>query len=389
MEIPELSFRARSRRLAASCAMLFFVTACSNGAPTSPSAAGGPGAQAPGGTAGAVIEGTVSGGGATASSFRDSDLVARTATSASMAGLRVRVAGTDLSTTVTDSGTFRLEGVPGGTIRLQFQSESVNAATDLPNVSGDQVIVVQVQVGATSAVIVSEVREGKISLCHAESGSRYHMITVATSAEPAHRAHGDGEVGDHVPGRPSMTFSETCTLLGPGVEIEKSTNGEDADNAPGPEIEVGDPVAWTYVVKNTGTINLTNVVVSDDKGVAVACPQTSLAAGASMTCTGSGVATLGQYMNVGTVTADWMSSSGGTSGVVTDSDASHYRGVDPENEEEGDKITLCHKTGAGFYVKINVGVDAEPAHRAHGDAEVGEAVPGMTGKAFSSSCVPQ
>jgi hypothetical protein len=369
-------------RLAASCATLLLAVACAGNAPTSPSG----GRNPLGASSGAVIDGTVIGAaGSGVSSVRASDITAAAAPSAVPAGLRVRVVGTDISAAVGDGGTFRLTDVPGGTVRLQFQNDTVNATTEITNVSGDQVISVQVQVSATSAVIVNEVREGKVTLCHAESGSRYHFITVSESAEGAHRAHGDGEVGDAVPGRPNMTFGEDCSLVGPAVEIEKSTNGEDADSAPGPQVKVGEPVQWTYRVSNTGTINLTGVLVSDDKGVAVDCKgQTTLAPGASMTCTGAGVATLGQYRNVGTVTANWASST--ASGTVTDSDASHYLGVSPDEEEDGQKITLCHKTGNDKYVKINVSVSAEPAHRAHGDAEIGEPVPGVAGKVFSPSC---
>ena len=122
---------------------------------------------------------------------------------------------------VGEGGGFRLTDVPAGTVRLQFQNDTVNATTELPNVSGDQVIVVQVQVGPTTAVIVNEVREGKVLLCHAEGNGRYHSIVVSDSSEGAHRAHGDGEVGDPVPGRPNMTFDENCGLAGPAVEIDE------------------------------------------------------------------------------------------------------------------------------------------------------------------------
>ena len=102
-----------------------------------------------------------------------------------------------------------------------------------------------------------------------------------------------------------------------------------------------------------------------------------------------GVAALGQYANIGTVTANW--SANGSSGTVTDSDASHYLGVEPEDEEEeeGEKVTLCHVTGAGRYVQIEVDKNAEPAHLAHGDGKPGAAVPGMAGKVFGAGCSVQ
>ena len=73
-----------------------------------------------------------------------------------------------------------------------------------------------------------------------------------------------------------------------GIHLEKSTNGDDADAAPGPAIRVGDPVTWTYTVYNTGNPALTGVAVTDDRGVAVSCPSATLAAGAQMECTASG-----------------------------------------------------------------------------------------------------
>jgi hypothetical protein len=203
------------------------------------------------------------------------------------------------------------------------------------------------------------------------------------SAELTHRAHGDAKIGEAVPADPTKVFNASCQPVTATeraeVNIEKLTNGDDADTAPGPSIEVGKPVLWEYVVTNTGTVALTGVTVVDDKGVSVTCPKTTLAPAESMTCTGTGTAVLGQYRNVGTVTA------GSTAGSATDSDASHYLGKEPDTDTEA-KVQLCHRTGNGSYHLIEVSVSAELAHRAHGDAKIGEAVPGQAGKVFGAAC---
>ena len=107
----------------------------------------------------------------------------------------------------------------------------------------------------------------------------------------------------------------------PAIDIEKATNGQDADTPTGPQVPVGGAVTWTYQVTNTGSLPLTNVAVGDSDIGAVTCPKNTLAIGESMTCSANGTAIAGQYANVGSVTAD---SSGGS---VNDSDPSHYFGV--------------------------------------------------------------
>jgi len=117
-------------------------------------------------------------------------------------------------------------------------------------------------------------------------------------------------------------------VLTPQISIEKFTNGENADAAPGPSITVGDPVTWTYVVKNVGGVDLTNVVVTDDQGVTPVKipdgPDNVLSPGESWTYEATGIATEGQYANLGTVTA-----TGPHGEKVTDTDPSHYVGVLP------------------------------------------------------------
>lgn len=109
----------------------------------------------------------------------------------------------------------------------------------------------------------------------------------------------------------------------PGISIEKATNGQDADAAPGPLVAPGSPVTWSYAVTNAGNQTINNIVVTDDREGVVTCPQATLTPGASMTCTNKvGTAAAGQYANRATVTG---TPAGG--GTVTDEDPSHYFGV--------------------------------------------------------------
>ena len=357
----------KNRIVVAVAAVLALVTVagCDQlGSPRSPTGA----SSLPSGTEpGATILGSIVGLGSPA----------RTVAGASTS-MRVTVVGTERAAAVSASGRFQITGVPPGDVVLQFSDGNSTTTAFLAAVGDGEQVEVEVDLSGTTAAIIRETRSAfKIQLCHRTGTGRYQPIEVSVNAEAAHRAHGDGEIGDPVPADPTQRFDENCQPALIAVTIEKSTNGEDADRAPGPSILVGDPVTWTYLVTNTGLLPLTAIVVTDDQGVIVTCPAATLAVGTSMTCTGVGVAILGPYVNVGTVTA----LSGTT--AVTASDVSRYRGVEPT---ESVKVELCHRTGAGFYVLISVGAPAEPAHLAHGDGKVGEPVPGQPGSVFSPTC---
>ena len=268
--------------------------------------------------------------------------------------MTVSVAGTGISAPVDGSGEFRMSGVPAGDVQLVFSDSVAVSTVSLSKVQANEVIDLQVAIGGGRATLQSEARrnnkdgdkggnskdgdnkggddkdgdeqggnsQGKVVMCH-RSDNGYHPIDVSVNAEPAHRAHGDARPGEPVPADPSKRFDSGCHTISSSpspVDIEKFTNGQDADDAPGPTIAVGSTVSWTYVVTNNTTETFTSLTVTDDKGVAVACPKLLLSPGASMTCTGSGVAVAGQYRNVGTATAT-------TPGhQYTDSDVSHYFG---------------------------------------------------------------
>jgi hypothetical protein len=145
---------------------------------------------------------------------------------------------------------------------------------------------------------------------------QYENVGTVTAVSPC-----DTQVSAH---DVSHYFGQTANPQQPAIRIKKSTNGEDADAAPGPQITVGAPVLWEYFVTNTGQTALTGVHVTDSRGVAVTCPKSALAVGEAMRCTGNGTATAGQYENIGSVTGTPPSGP-----AVTSSDPSHYFGVVP------------------------------------------------------------
>jgi hypothetical protein len=53
------------------------------------------------------------------------------------------------------------------------------------------------------------------------------------------------------------------------------------------------------------------------------------------------------------------------------------------------KLDICHRTeGAAGYVPLSVPEQALPAHLGHGDARVGDPVPGDSGMRFDAACRP-
>lgn len=75
------------------------------------------------------------------------------------------------------------------------------------------------------------------------------------------------------------------TTIAPAMQVKKLINGEDANTAPGVTVDEGSDMQITVEVTNTGNIELSNIEVFDDAADNVACPATTLAPGASTTCT--------------------------------------------------------------------------------------------------------
>ncbi len=118
-----------------------------------------------------------------------------------------------------------------------------------------------------------------------------------------------------------------------GIDIEKTLFGVDLDEPgtnPGdvPNLPVGVTITFDFIVTNTGVSTIDNIVVTDSVIAAVNCPQTSLAFGASMTCTADHVVTEGLTKNIGTVVGQPVDQDGNPIGdPVTDEDPAHHRGI--------------------------------------------------------------
>ncbi|WP_158599226.1 hypothetical protein, partial [Methanohalophilus sp. RSK] len=137
----------------------------------------------------------------------------------------------------------------------------------------------------------------------------------------------------------------------PGIDIEKSTNGDDADTPTGPFIPVGDDVEWVYNVTNTGNIPLANITVTDDKGVTAVYQSGDdgdniLQTDEVWIYNATGISVAGQYKNNATVTGEY--------GLitVTDEDPSHYFGVNSSIDIEKATNGEDADTPTGPYVTV-------------------------------------
>jgi uncharacterized repeat protein (TIGR01451 family) len=158
-------------------------------------------------------------------------------------------------------------------------------------------------------------------------------------------------------GENDPTIDAGFILNSPTIDIEKFTNGQDADNAPGVIIlvpNVAPIVTWTYTVTNTGNQDLINVLVTDNlEGVVGTIP--FLAVGASETLTLTGTAIRGAYRNVATVVGQPIDDNGTPTGnTVTDNDPSNYTGVFINIEKIADRDEICPGEEVNFTLTLRI-----------------------------------
>jgi uncharacterized repeat protein (TIGR01451 family) len=160
--------------------------------------------------------------------------------------------------------------------------------------------------GVATSLLVGACSNSSIVTVAAVAGLHYDLATVTAET-------------DGVPVTASDPAYYTGSTPTPAIEIKKYTNGEDAEEAPGPYIAIGNAVTWTYVVRNIGNVDLTSVSVTDDK-LGVIDTISLLPVGATETRYRYGTAAAGQYANNATVIGYYGAAE------VTDWDPSHYYG---------------------------------------------------------------
>ncbi|PXW89616.1 hypothetical protein C8R34_10415 [Nitrosomonas sp. Nm84] len=125
------------------------------------------------------------------------------------------------------------------------------------------------------------------------------------------------------------TDSDDANYFGadPVINIDKVTNGSD-----GLSISENSAVTWTYTVTRAGNVDLSDVSVSDNKGVVPAYVSGDdgdnvLELGESWIYEATGVASVGAYSNIGTATGSFKDDANITK-TVNDTDDSSYLGTD-------------------------------------------------------------
>lgn len=190
--------------------------------------------------------------------------------------------------------------------------------TNTGNTALTDVVVSDDQLAEGVEIVCEEPGSGN-TIAVLEVGAEVLCEAFGVAVDGEHRSHGVaggyspehlGANGEIVP--PEFTeAADVANYLGKAASLElvKTVNKDDADDAPGILVEAGAPVVWEYLVTNRGSAPLTNLSVTDDQlaDEEIVCPEggnaiSALDAGESVTCRAEGRAIPGAYINTGTVT---------------------------------------------------------------------------------------
>lgn len=187
---------------------------------------------------------------------------------------------------------------PGDTVTYTY------AVTNTGNVTLTNVSVVDDKKGAITLSTTT------LAPGASATGSAIHVLTQADidAGSVSNKATATGTGPD---GR-TVTATATATVIlgrNPAIALVKSL-ASTVDRDGSADVSLGDTLAYRFVVTNTGNVTLTGVLVTDPLAglSAIGCPSTTLAPGASMTCSATYTVTAadvaaGQIVNTATAKA--------------------------------------------------------------------------------------
>ncbi|GAB2588407.1 hypothetical protein GCM10009593_29220 [Microlunatus antarcticus] len=164
----------------------------------------------------------------------------------------------------------------GDRITYSFAVTSTGAQT----ISG--LAVVDPKVGATTCAATT-LAPGASTTCTTTAPYTITQADVdAGAVSNTATVTGRNPAGATVPSNASTTSTPTSTVA--TLSLTKTASAPTDVDADG-RTDVGDRIGYTFLATNTGAVTLTTVAVADPKVGATSCPATTLAPGASTTCT--------------------------------------------------------------------------------------------------------
>ncbi len=142
------------------------------------------------------------------------------------------------------------------------------------------------------------------------SQAQFDGGTVITNHATAHAYWDDGTAGSgHAQPaamQPVNSNEDSVSVPPAAAPAPALTLDKTADTA---TYDAAQVITYSYLVTNTGSVAINNIALNDDRLGAITCPNTTLAAGASMTCTAQYTTvaadmTAGHITNTATVTGD-------------------------------------------------------------------------------------
>ena len=238
-----------------------------------------------------------------------------------------------------------LTALAGDAISWQYTvTNTGNVALSNIVVTDDQGVVVTAVLGADNTHNIGDVNnDGKLDTTETWS---FTGSGTAITGDYANIGHVSGSAG-----AVSVTDDDGSSYFGadPEIAIDKVTV-DGATSGDGLNILAGEAISWKYTVTNVGNVALSGVNVTDDQGVTVTgvlgadavhnVGDTNNDGKLDLTeawvFTGTGVAGIGNYSNIGSASGSFTDTAGHT-GTDTATDGSSYFGANPH-------ITLDKKT---------------------------------------------